>query len=74
MKTYKIELNIKVSDKLIADGLNLASENILNQIEEQIREIASYAIYEVEFKVKAKVKRQPSDKEIEEIMNNDENF
>lgn len=57
MKTFKIEITLKVADSWVADGFD-ASER-LEEIEEQIASILPFA-YGHELQVKAKVIYAPS--------------
>lgn len=59
MQKWKINLDLKVSDNWVADGVNFSDPDCLKRLEEHIRNFMPYAYYEIEFKVEAKVTSAP---------------
>ena len=60
MKTWKIEIEMKVNETWIEDGFDAGQR--IGEIEELISNLLPYA-YEYEFQVKAKIKSAP-DKQV----------
>lgn len=69
MKTWKIELELKVADAWIADGFNPSDPKTLERIEEILQDLLPYADYQIELKTKARLLTAPSEKEINKIRN-----
>lgn len=64
MKTWKINVTLKVADTWIEDGFDAAER--LEQIQELLSELLPYA-YGREFKVEAKITSAPDKKVIEKL-------
>lgn len=68
MKTWTIQLTIKVADSWIADGFD--ANDRLDEISEQVSRILPFA-YGHELKVKAMVKTSPNKATIRALQNGD---
>lgn len=67
MQTWKINLELKVIDDLVADGVDFSDKAFLEKLNEHIRDFMPYAIYESEFKVNSKVVSAPDRKIVKEL-------
>ena len=68
MKTWKIEITMKVADSWVADGFNASNENRIEEIKELICGMLPYA-YDHEVEVDVKVTKAPEPKVIEQLQN-----
>lgn len=70
MKTWKLEITVKVADSWVTDGFDLKER--LEQIEEQLTTMLPFA-YEHELQIKARIVSAPDRKVIEQLQNGDVN-
>lgn len=67
MQTWNINLELKVSDNWVADGVDFSDKEFLEKLNEHIRGFMPYVYYEVEFKVKSKIVSAPDKKIVKEL-------
>lgn len=67
MQTWKIHLELKISDHWVADGVDFSNKAFLDNLNEHIRNFMPYAIYETEFKVKSIIVSAPDKKIVSEL-------
>lgn len=67
MQTWKINIELKVSDNWVSDGVNFTDKDYFESFLEHIREFIPYAYYDIEFKVKGKVTKSPTNEKINEL-------
>lgn len=67
MQTWNVNLELKVSDNWVAEGVDFSDKDMLEKLNEHIRAFLPYTYYEIEFKVNSRIVSAPDTKVVNEL-------